>query len=120
MNRKNHYHTLGIEKNATNNEIRSAYRKLAHQFHPDHNHQENAPQMFIEIKEAYDTLIDENKRAKYDLQEPLATSYQTNNNYENENDLKAEDLHNDAYDFNSEPEEEAIVQHGLTILKIIP
>lgn len=60
----NYYKILGIPFNSTQNEIKSAYRKKAKQFHPDIN-KDNAD-MFIQIKEAYDILSDINERRRYD------------------------------------------------------
>ncbi len=64
--KRDYYEVLGISKNATKDEIRSAYRKLAKQYHPDINKSPDAPKKFEEVQEAYDVLSDENKRAQYD------------------------------------------------------
>ncbi len=68
MNISNHYATLRIERNATSEEIKSAFRRLAKQFHPDKNpgHENQAEQQFRLICVAYEALIDENKRRVYD------------------------------------------------------
>lgn len=63
---KDYYKTLGVEKSATDAEIKSAYRKLAKQYHPDLNKEEGAEEKFKEIQEAYDVLGDEEKRRQYD------------------------------------------------------
>ena len=66
MPNKDYYATLGVEKNASADEIRRAYRKLAKQYHPDVNKEPGAEEKFKEINEAYDVLGDEQKKARYD------------------------------------------------------
>src|SRR5690606_17473844 len=62
-----YYDILGISQTANDTEIKSAYRKLAKQYHPDHNPDDPvAEQKFKEIGEAYDVLKDPAKRANYD------------------------------------------------------
>jgi molecular chaperone DnaJ len=61
---KDYYQILGINKNASDEEIKKAYRKLAHQYHPD-KAGGNATQ-FKEINEAYQVLSDKTKRSQYD------------------------------------------------------
>ncbi len=61
---KDYYKTLGVEKNASEADIKSAFRKLAHQHHPDKNNGDD--KKFKEINEAYQTLSDKTKRAQYD------------------------------------------------------
>jgi len=62
---ENFYQTLGVNENATQDEIKKAYRKLAVEHHPDKGGDENK---FKKISEAYDTVGDENKRSQYDNQ----------------------------------------------------
>lgn len=61
---KDHYKTLGVDKTATEADIKSAFRKLAHLHHPDKNKGDD--KKFKEINEAYQTLSDKTKRAQYD------------------------------------------------------
>jgi molecular chaperone DnaJ len=64
--KRDYYEVLGIDKNASKDDIKSAYRKLAKQYHPDINHSPDAPKKFQEVQEAYDVLSDDTKRAQYD------------------------------------------------------
>ncbi len=60
---KDYFKILGISKNATDKEIKSAFRKLARKFHPDlHPNNLNAESKFKEINEAYETLSDLEKK----------------------------------------------------------
>ena len=62
-----YYEVLGIDRNSTSDEIKSAYRKLAKKYHPDLNPDDSdAEHKFKEATTAYEVLIDENKRARYD------------------------------------------------------
>lgn len=63
---KDYYETLNVSRNATHDEIKSAYRKLALQFHPDRNKSPDAEGKFKEISEAYAVLSDQEKRKQYD------------------------------------------------------
>lgn len=60
---KDHYTTLGVPRNATKDDIKKAYRRLAHQYHPDKGGDEAR---FKEVNEAYQVLSDDEKRAQYD------------------------------------------------------
>ena len=60
------YDSLGIQKDANDNDIKKAYRKKALQYHPDKNQSEGAEEKFKEINKAYEILSDKEKRKKYD------------------------------------------------------
>lgn len=63
---RDYYSILGVSRNASADEIRSAYRKLARELHPDVNKAPDAQEKFSEVQEAYSVLSDETKRAQYD------------------------------------------------------
>lgn len=64
--KRDYYEVLGVSKTASDDEIKSAYRKLAKQYHPDLNKAPDAAEKFKEVTEAYEVLSDKNKRAQYD------------------------------------------------------
>jgi molecular chaperone DnaJ len=67
MAKRDYYEVLGVAKNASDDEIKKSYRKLAMKFHPDRNpDNKNAEEHFKEAKEAYEMLSDSQKRAAYD------------------------------------------------------
>ncbi|MBC8331314.1 MAG: DnaJ domain-containing protein [Anaerolineae bacterium] len=67
MDYKDYYKTLGVERNASQDEIKKAFRKLARQYHPDMNKDDaSAEEKFKEINEAHEVLSDADKRQKYD------------------------------------------------------
>jgi molecular chaperone DnaJ len=68
MAKRDYYEVLGVPRNASNDEIKSAYRKLAKKFHPDANRDDPkaVEEKFKEISEAYEVLMDSEKRSRYD------------------------------------------------------
>jgi DnaJ-class molecular chaperone len=70
MNNNNLYETLGIDKTATQEEIKKAYRKLSLELHPDRNNgSDESTEKFKKISNAYETLGDEDKRKNYDMRD---------------------------------------------------
>lgn len=63
---KDYYETLGVPRNADQQQIKSAFRRLAREYHPDVNKNHDAEERFKEINEAYEVLSDADKRARYD------------------------------------------------------
>ena len=64
--KRDYYEVLGVERDASPDDVKRAYRKLAMQYHPDRNKEEGAETRFKEAAEAYDVLGDQEKRAQYD------------------------------------------------------
>ena len=78
MEYKDYYEILGVKRNATDSEIKSAYRKLAQKYHPDVNKTKEAEGKFKDINEAYEVLSDKQKRQRYDS---LGSNWQGGQNY---------------------------------------
>ena len=66
MAKKDYYDVLGITKNASTDDIKKAYRRLAKKYHPDVSKEKDAESKFKEVQEAYDILNDSSKKAQYD------------------------------------------------------
>lgn len=66
MAKKDYYEILGVSKAADEREIKKAYKRLAMKYHPDRNQEQDAEIKFKEVKEAYEVLTDDQKRAAYD------------------------------------------------------
>ena len=64
--KRDYYETLGVPRNASDEDIKRAFRKLALEYHPDRNKKDGAEERFKEINEAYQIISDPQKRAVYD------------------------------------------------------
>jgi DnaJ-class molecular chaperone len=82
---KNYYDLLKIDKNATNNDIKKSYKKLALTYHPDKNNGDD--KMFKNISEAYEILSNDNKRSQYDYNVSHGVNYSFFNDLTNADDL---------------------------------
>ncbi|MBM7643264.1 molecular chaperone DnaJ [Streptococcus loxodontisalivarius] len=74
MNNTEYYDRLGVSKNASQDEIKKAYRKMSKKYHPDINKEAGAEEKYKEVQEAYETLGDEQKRAAYDQYGPAGAN----------------------------------------------
>ncbi|KAK7122201.1 hypothetical protein R3I94_019352 [Phoxinus phoxinus] len=93
---KNYYETLGVQKDASEDELKKAYRKLALKFHPDKNHAPGATEAFKAIGNAYAVLCNVEKRRQYDQfgEERSSTGRASQSNTQFEADISPEDLFN--------------------------
>lgn len=87
---KDHYSSLGLSPAASLADIKKAFRQLASIYHPDRNTDENAPQRFRSVQEAYEVLSDDTKRQAYDdnrrrnlLDSPITTASEIWQSYMN-------------------------------------
>ncbi|NP_001071255.1 dnaJ homolog subfamily B member 14 [Danio rerio] len=98
---KNYYEVLGIRKDASDDELKKAYRQLALKFHPDKNHAPGATDAFKKIGNAYSVLSNPEKKRQYDLsggEEPSTPNYSSHEGFDFhrgfESDITPEDLFN--------------------------
>lgn len=75
MNNQEYYDRLGVSKDASQDEIKKAYRKMSKKYHPDINKEPGAEEKYKDIQEAYETLGDEQKRAAYDQYGPDGANF---------------------------------------------
>ncbi len=90
--KRDYYEVLGIGRNASEDDIRKAYRRLALQYHPDRNPDPGAAERFKEVKEAYEILSDGDKRSMYDRFGHAATDRGFNGNFSGFGGFGIEDI----------------------------
>lgn len=82
---EDYYKILNIERNATDEEVKKAYRKLAMKYHPDKNKSPDAEEKFKKITEAYETLKDKEKRNMYDAYGKVKSPFSVNVGFNSDN-----------------------------------
>ena len=120
---RDYYEVLGVSKNATNDELKKAYRKLALKYHPDKNSgDKNAEQRFKEAANAYDVLSDPKKREMYDLRGSAGLDDMGFHGFESNADIFSnfEDIFGDifgkrSYRDRSRPQKGSDLRHDITI-----
>ena len=100
---RNYYDILNIEKNASQETIKKAYKISALKFHPDKNKESTAHEKFIEINQAYEVLKNEETRKKYDIE--INLDYNTVFTSKNTNDDSTSDYNFRDKDLNRQQEE---------------
>lgn len=96
---KNYYKILGIGMEASQMDVKKAFRKLALKYHPDRNKEANAAQKFIEVTEGYEVLRDQVKRAEYDkiYRAYFLRTEQDRGNFEQEQEKQTEYKYSEYY-----------------------
>lgn len=92
MPNQDFYETLGVERGATAEQIRAAYRRLARKYHPDVNKSPDASKRFAEVQEAYEVLSDEHKRRVYDQTGRVGHAHATAHTASHQVDFDLDDL----------------------------